>query len=89
MLSTQSRFNVSDRNLAVIIAKEQSQKWGAEMKIEAIPLSDFKELLSEQSSISEDEPLGNDVSAASTMRSDDAMHGGSSILTNTLMYDLS
>ena len=91
LLSTQSRYNVSDRNLAVIIAKEQAQKWGAEMKIEPIAMSEFQDVVSETFSKIKEEPVDDaDASTPShDFGSDDGVHGGSSMLSNTLMYDLS
>lgn len=92
LLPTQSRFNVSDRNMAVIIAKEQAEKWGAEMNIEAIQLSDTAGKKEDEAVEDEagEEAVG--AASASTVGSaevNDGGLGGASMLSNTLMYDLS
>ena len=77
LLPTQSRFSVSQRNMAVVVAKENPEKWGADMKIEAITASDIIVLKKNEKVVEESSnPSAPEV-------------GTASLLSNTLMYDLS
>jgi len=76
LLPTQSRFSVSQRNMAVVVAKENPEKWGADMKIEAITASEIVLKKNEKVVEESSNPSAPEV-------------GTASLLSNTLMYDLS
>ena len=79
LLPTQSRFSVSDRNMAVVIAKEQPEKWGSDMRIEAISSAEVLAVVAEEQS--EEKDVSNPPAPEGV--------GTASLLTNTLMYALS
>ena len=83
LLPTQSRFHVSNRNMAVIIAKGEPTKWGTEMKIEAICASEI--ILADSSSSSS--AAATSEGTASNPSAPESV-GSASLLTNTMMYDL-
>jgi hypothetical protein len=79
LLPTQCTFNVSDRNMAVIIAKEQLEKWGSEMVIEAF---DASTVLVKEDDSGDKKDDNNDATTS-------VSEGTTGLLSNTLMYDLS
>lgn len=80
-LPTQSKFNVSDRNMAVIITKEQAEKWGSDMIIEAFEASKVL--------VADDATTTMRDSATDESKTSPEAAGSTGLLSNTLMYALS
>ena len=80
-LPTQSKFNVSDRNMAVIVAKEQAEKWGSDMIIESFEASKVL--------VADDATTTMRDSATDESKTTPEAAGSTGLLSNTLMYALS